>query len=254
MLFRSQLRFGRRIDRALRRADVLLTATTSNQAIFAQRKGVSSIYLPENGIEGAITLNTGKFPATPLRIAWIGSLEARKGLILLIEAIARLRNPASVRVDIFGDGPLRGQLEARAAELGIDAQLLWHGHVSRQQVLDGLDQAHLHVITGLNEANTTSVWEALGRSVPLLALDHCGMHDVVQPPYGLRVPVTGIEGTTQAIADAIDQLVVAPERVEEMARSCAEACEHYRIAHRPTVFMEAYRTAMTRFHGQGARQ
>ena len=172
-------------------------------------------------IKDVITLNPLKFSATPLRIAWIGSLEARKGLILLLEAVARLRDPAGVYVDVFGDGPLRAQLEERATTLGISAQIQWRGHVSRQQVLDGLDQAHLHVVTGLNEGNPTSIWEALGRSVPILALDHCGMHDVVQLPYGLRVPVTGVEDTISAIADALEQLLAAPERLEEMARSCA---------------------------------
>lgn len=249
-----QLRFSRRIDRALRRTDVLFTATTGIQTIFTDRKSVTSIYLPENGIEDAITLNLAKFPATPLRIAWIGSLEARKGLILLLEALARLRDPKTICLDIFGDGPLRPQLQARAAELGIDQHITWHGQVPRQRVFEGLDAAHLHVITGLNEANTTSVWEALSRSVPLLALDHCGMHDVVQPPYGIRVPVTGIEDTILGIATALDQLLASPERLEEMARSCAAACDHYRIVHRPAVFLKAYRTAMARFHGREAQQ
>lgn len=245
-----QMRFSRRIDRALHRADALLTATTENQAIFARRKGVSSTYLPENGIDGAITLNTAKFPATPLQIAWVGSLEARKGFILLLEAVARLQTPAAVHVEIFGDGPLRGQLEARAVALGIDKQLFWHGRVARQQVLDGFDRAHLHVITGLNEANTTSVWEALGRSVPILSLDHCGMHDVVQPPYGIRVPISSIEDTIQAITHSLEQLITEAARLDTMARSCAEACDHYRIVHRPAVFLEAYRTAVARFHAR----
>lgn len=248
-----QLRFSRRVDQALRRTDVLLTATTGVQAIFAERKGVSSIYLPENGIEDAITLNRDKFPATPLRIAWIGSLEARKGLILLLKALARLRDPKAICLDIFGDGPLKPQLQTRAAELGIDQHLTWHGRVPRQRVLEGLDKAHLHIITGLNEANTTSIWEALGRSVPVLALDHCGMHDVVQPPYGIRVPVTGIEDTIVGIATALEQLLAAPDQLEEMARSCATACDHYRIVHRPAMFLEAYRIAMARFHGREAR-
>ena len=91
-----QLRFSGRVTRALRRADVLFTATTENQAIFERLKGVRSRYLPENGIEGTITLDESKFPARPIRILWIGSLEARKGLILLIEAIGMLRDPQQI--------------------------------------------------------------------------------------------------------------------------------------------------------------
>lgn len=248
-----QLRFSRRVGRALRRADVLMTTTTENQAIFERRKGVKSIYLPENGIDGPITLNIEKFPPTPLRIAWIGSIEARKGLLLLIDALSRMRRSADIRVDIFGDGPLRERLKERARVLGVNACLRWHGHVNRQRVLAGLDEAHLHVLTGLNESNTTSLWEALGRSVPVLALDHCGMRDVVRPPYGLRVPVTSVDITIQALADSLDELVESPQQLENMARSCRTACDRYRIVHRPAVFLDAYRTAIARFQSRAKR-
>ena len=241
-----QLRFSGRVTRALRRADVLFTATTENPAIFERLKGVRSRYLPENGIEGTITLDESKFPARPIRILWIGSLEARKGLILLIEAIGMLRDPQQIRVDVLGNGPLRESLIARAAELGVSDQFHWHGHVARSEVLDLLDRSHLHVITGLNEANTTSIWEALGHSVPVMTLDHCGMRDVVEPSYGIRIPVTDMQGCSRDIAAALEELIVAPERLETMARACATECDRFRIVHRPGTFLDAYKTAQSR--------
>lgn len=245
-----QLRFVPRIGRALRRADFLFTATTENQAIFARLKRVPSTYLPENGIEGAISLDERKFPVEMMRIAWIGSLEARKGLSLLLEALARVRRKDAVRVDIIGDGPLREDLERLAENLEIDGRLVWHGRIPRAQVLELLDDANLHVITGLNEANTTSVWEALGRSVPVLALDHCGMHDVVRSPYGIRVPVTDIAGTVQGITDALDGLIDAPERLEAMARTCVIECERFRTAHRSKIVLAAYTSAIQRYQAR----
>lgn len=247
-----QLRFSRRVDRALQRTDFLFTATTENQAIFERLKGVKSTYLPENGIEGTITYNPDKFPAQPIRIAWIGSLEARKGLVLLLNAIALLRDASQVQVDIVGDGPLGGQLRQLAADLGIEEHVIWHGQVPRQRVLELLGHAHLHVVTGLNEGNPTSIWEALGRSVPVLSLDHCGMHDVVQPPYGIPVPVTDIDGTTRAIAQALEGLIDAPEQLETMARSCAAECDRFRVEYRPAILLDAYKTAIARYREREA--
>lgn len=247
-----QLHFGRRVDRALHRTDVLLTATTENQTIFRRLKGVDSIYLPENGIDGDIRLNGTKFPIDCVRIVWIGSLEARKGLTLLLQAVARMPDRRGLTINVVGDGPDRTALQKQAMETGIAEHIVWHGRVPRTTVMTLLDDAHLHVITGLNEANTTSVWEALGRSVPVLALDHCGMHDVVQPPYGIRVPLIDVEGTINGIAVALGSLVDDPARLEAMARSCAAACERFRIEHRAPVLLDAYQTAITRFHGRGA--
>ncbi len=239
-----QLRIGGRVPRALRRANVLFTATTENQAIFRRLMGVASRYLPENGIEGAITLDATKFPAYPIRIVWIGSLEARKGLTLLIEAVRMLHDARQVHVDILGDGPLRDMLVRRAGELGIGDRFHWHGHVSRDQVLKLLDRSHLHVITGLNEGNPTSIWEALGRSVPVLTLDHCGMRDVIKPAYGIKIPVTDTNQCSRDIADALEMLIDAPERLEAMARAIATDCDRYRLVHRPSIFLDAYADAI----------
>lgn len=245
-----QLRIGGRVTRALRRADVLFTATTENQAIFRRLKRVSSRYLPENGIEGAITLDTAKFPARPIRIVWIGSLEARKGLILLIEAVGMLGDARQIHVDILGDGPLRDMLVRRADELGIGDRFYWHGHVPRNRVLELLDRSHLHVVTGLNEGNTTSVWEALARSVPVLTLDHCGMRDVIAPAYGIKIPVTDANKCSRDIADALQAMIAAPERLETMARAIATECDRYRVVHRPGVFLGAYADAIAHYRAR----
>lgn len=242
-----QLRFSGRVTKALRRADVLFTATTENQSIFRRLKGVDSRYLPENGIEGSISLNETKFPARPIRIIWIGSLEARKGLTLLIEAIGMLQDPNQVCVDIVGNGPLRSSLAERAAKLGISERLEWHGHIPRDEVLQILDRCHLHVVTGLNEGNPTSIWEALSRSVPVIALNHCGMRDVVSGNCGITIPVTEARQCSEGIARAIQQLIDAPERLETMAHACVAECDRFRIVHRPTVFLDAYRTAIARY-------
>lgn len=247
-----QLRYSSRVTKALRRADVLLTATTENQAIFQRLKGVESRHLPENGIEGTIRLDTAKFPAQPIRILWIGSLEARKGLILLIEAIGMLQDAQHVHVDILGDGPLRGELMQRATDLGVAQRFEWHGQVPRQRVLDLFDHSHLHVITGLNEANTTSIWEALGRSVPVLTLDHCGMRDVIAPTYGIGIPVTHVEQSSRDIAAALESLIDAPERLEVMARAIATDCDRFRIVHRPRTFLDAYDAAIARYRARTA--
>jgi glycosyltransferase involved in cell wall biosynthesis len=248
-----QIRFSRRVTRALRRADVLITATTENQTIFRKKKGIESLYLPENGIEGQISLNETKFPAEPVRIIWIGSLEARKGLILLIEAIGMLQNPRQICVDIVGKGPLHDSLRERSMELGISEQFVWHGHIPRAEVFQLLDRCHLHVITGLNEANTTSIWEALSRSVPVLTLDHCGMRDIISPAYGIAIPVTDMQQCSLDIAISLQEVIDHPRRLETMARACIDECDRFRIVHRPAFFLAAYKSAITRYCSRTAK-
>ena len=60
----------------------------------------------------------------PRAVLFVGRLTEKADLRLLLEALhdPRLRN---VRLEVIGDGPDRAALEARAAELGVDA--VWHG-------------------------------------------------------------------------------------------------------------------------------
>lgn len=249
-----QLRFSSRVTKALRRTDVLFTATTENQAIFRQLKGVESHYLAENGIENSISLDETKFATQqPIRLIWIGSIEARKGLTLLIEAIGMLRNPAQICVDVVGDGPLRDSLCERTFKIGVGEYFVWHGQIPRADVLRLLDRSHLHIVTGLNEGNPTSIWEALGRSVPVLTLDHRGMRDVIAPTYGIGIPVTDARQCSQDIAAAIQQLIDAPERLEAMARACATECDKFRLVHRPAIFLDAYESAIARHRAKTAK-
>jgi hypothetical protein len=82
----------------------------------------------------------------------------------------------------------------------------------------------------------------------VVALDHCGMHDVVQPPYGIRVAISDYVTTVQQIAHVLQGLADAPESLERMARSCAAECERFRLRHRASVFLSAYDSAIERYH------
>ncbi len=56
---------------------------------------------------------------TRCRILNVGRLNSQKNQKLLLEAFARLAATHDARLIILGEGPLRGELEQRARELGI---------------------------------------------------------------------------------------------------------------------------------------
>ena len=246
-----QLRCSLRVRRALARADVLLTATTENQAIFRRVLDVDSVYLPENGIVGEVALNAAKFSDfTHLKLIWIGSLEARKALQLLVQAMQHMRHANRLEVHVVGDGPLRASLQAAVAAAGLSPQFIWHGKIGRDKVHGVLDEAHLHVVTSVSEGNPTTIWEAMACGVPTLSIDHCGMHDTVTEGAGLKVPVGPYDQVVAGFASRLDELVEQPQRLQQMAEKVVADADRFHWKGRSAFWLGRYAEAIARHRGR----
>jgi len=253
LLFRAavnwcQLRFSHRVRRAFARTDVLLTATTENQRIFNQILGRESEYLPENAIVGPISVNSEKFRTfQKIRLIWIGSIEARKALVLLVRALSRCRHAERFVVDVVGDGPLKEGLQLEVDACGLSDVFQWHGQVPRARVRELLSQAHLHILTSVSEANTTVIWEAMGCGLPTLSLDHCGMHDTILPGCGFKIPVSNLEKIVEDIAVVLDRVAENPADLQGMAERVIAHAGEFHWDHRPEFFLSQYDRAIMKY-------
>jgi glycosyltransferase involved in cell wall biosynthesis len=220
-----------RVRKGILKADVLLAATSENAHAIERVYGRRAIVVPENAIDaglGTMIDQAMPHPKTtshdPLRLVWIGTLETRKAITILLRALARLDAPTRWTLDVIGDGPLMSRSQEEAVALGVDGPICWHGKVPRDKAVALLEQADLHVLTSLAEANTTVLWEAMGASVPTMAIDHCGMHDSICNACGIRIPLDSIEAMSASFATAIGRLIddrSALARLSNGTRGCA---------------------------------
>ncbi|MCE8924124.1 glycosyltransferase family 4 protein [Bacteroides ovatus] len=237
-----QLHYSRRLKKALNATDILLTATSENQRLFKNIHGKDSICIPENCIIGHIHLNKGKF-VNPCKynLVVIGSLDARKSVGILLEAVARLKFKEMVHVDIVGDGSLKDKLQQYAIKNGLNSLITWHGKLPRDKAVQVFDSAHLHVITSISEGNPTTIWEAMSFGVPTLSFDHCGMHDTLCDGAGILVPIESTyEANVQGITNAIDVVLAAPERLERLAEATLIRAKKYTWEIRRKFWNELY--------------
>jgi len=240
-----QLRFSRRLHNSLKHTNILLTATTENQNIFRSVLRKESMYLPENGIVGEIRLNREKFASfDKIHLVWIGSIEARKGLKILVDALSKSQHSLDFLVHVVGEGPLRADLELKVCKAGLDGSFIWHGQVSRDKVQELLSFCHLHVITSVSEANTTVIWEAMACGVPTLTIDHCGMHDTVTNTTGIKIPVVDYQQVVDLFACRLDELAEQPIKLLDMAEGIIKYAPRYHWDLRPTFFLERYEEAI----------
>ena len=229
---RLRLRLNPRVKKAFRASDVVICATTEYARDISRAIGKTRhchlAYLPENNVDTLYDLNDGKFNEEKIRLIYIGRLDEGKAPMLMLEALAKVRRAAErFHLDILGEGPLLGRAKAFVERSGLSEAVEFHGRVERPRVFELLSKAHLMLLPTLYDANTTVVWEAMSHAVPTLCLDHCGMHDTIDPRVGIKIPVTSYRNVVDGIARQLQDIAGHPERLKMMAEALAEYRKNY---------------------------
>ena len=181
-----QLRLNLNLYKAIKNTDVLIAATTFDQNNFKRIYNTNVLYMPENGITQIINKKLEcERKSKVLNLIWVGSVDERKALIILLKAFLKIKNKDKIHIHIVGDGPLKNSLEGYANKNNINDYITWYGKLERKKVIEVFALSHLHIITSVGEGNPTTIWEAMSFGVPTLSLDHCGMHDTICEKCGI---------------------------------------------------------------------
>jgi glycosyltransferase involved in cell wall biosynthesis len=160
-----------------------------------------------------------KLGAGPLRPLWLcaGRLEEQKGHAVLLEALAEVRRRGLEFVAGFaGEGALRAQLERRAAELGLGAQVRFLGQV--EDVGPLLLAADAVVLPSLWEGLPLTLLEALARGRPVVASAVGGVPEVIEDRVEGRLTPPG---DVAALADVLESFHRRPDAALRLGRNGA---------------------------------
>lgn len=126
-------------------------------------------------------------PRGTVRALCVASLEEYKGHRVLFRALALASDALErVHLDVVGSGVLRADLEHAAVELGIAAQVRFHGGLTEPGVLALLTSADLFVLAsviepdGFMEGIPVALMEAMAVGVPVVASRLSGVPELVR--------------------------------------------------------------------------
>ncbi len=144
-------------------------------------------------------------PGEPL-VLTVGYLIERKGIRDLIAALGRLRREGrTVHLAVAGDGPLRGALEAQAAEEGVAGTVHFLGRVPHARVLALMARAQLVALPSWDEAFGLVYTEAMAQGTPVVAGKGEGPEDFIEDGVsGYLVPVRSPDALASIIAGVLD--------------------------------------------------
>jgi glycosyltransferase involved in cell wall biosynthesis len=160
-----------------------------------------------------------------LLLVYAGRLVPIKRVDRAIRAVAAARrNGVRARLAVVGDGPLRVDLDALRASLGLGDSVRFVGY--RQDLEEVIAAADVAVLTSDNEGTPVFLIEAAAGGKPAVATAVGGVSDVVTSETGRLVPPED----ESALARAIESLAHDPELRASLGRRARDHVRE-RFAH-----------------------
>jgi glycosyltransferase involved in cell wall biosynthesis len=159
-------------------------------------------------------------------LCYAGRLHPRKGLHVVLEALAELKRSRglTLRLAIAGGGREREALLEQAIRIGVEDQVFWQGVLNTGGLVDLLDQSRVFVYpTLLPEVFGCSNVEAMARGLCLITTNLGGTGDYVKPGVNALVCDFGSVSSLAGVLFAAVTDDVLRERISSQARADAQA-------------------------------
>ena len=206
--------------RAIRGAAAVIALTSAQATFVKETYGVPAdrIHVVPNGVDSRYFLPPRRpTDCGPLRLLFVGRLEAQKNVARLIDALTLVKEKVQLRV--VGDGALRAQLEQRAAQCGLPAEFA--GPLFGDDLLRAYAEADAFALPSDREGMPLVALEAMAAGLPVIATEVPGNIELIAGRGLLAAAEPG------ALAAAIDAVAADPGLRAELARRCADAAREY---------------------------
>jgi phosphatidyl-myo-inositol alpha-mannosyltransferase len=186
-----------------------------------------------NGIEVARFAKAEAYPTEGPTIMFVGRHEPRKGLTVLIDAMAGLGS--DVRLWVTGEGPQTAKLVADTAG---DPRICWIGRVSDDELASRLKGADVLCAPSLHgESFGVVLLEAMAASTPIVASDLPGYRNVARPDVEALLVSPG---DTSALADGLRRALDRGPAVERLVAAGEFRAARYSMDHLAERYLDLY--------------
>jgi glycosyltransferase involved in cell wall biosynthesis len=177
-----------------------------------------------------------------LRLVHHSSLQRIYGLEVALEALARLAarpDRPHLRLDVYGDGPYRPQIEAAVARLGVSDLVTLHGRVPMDALPALIAGCDIGLVPSLPEpyldlSLSTKLLEYVAMGLPVIASDLATFRAHFDDEAITYVP----GGDPDALADAIAAFAADPGRASRRAAAARRQAAPYAWSSQRQVYLD----------------
>jgi colanic acid/amylovoran biosynthesis glycosyltransferase len=172
------------------------------------------------GLEPGFHSEGTRIQLSDSRLVCVGRLCEAKGQLLLIDAVAQLKQ-RGVHVDLVlaGDGPMRAEIEIMVRELGLQDRVRITGWISSGRVREEILAARAMVLPSFAEGLPVVIMEAFALRRPVITTYIAGIPELVKAgENGWLIPAGSIGDLTAAMEDCLSRSSDEIERMGDAAR------------------------------------
>lgn len=217
--------------------DWLVTCTEANRAHLAPLAPPGRVELVYHGLDLA------RFPRAPaarpradrepVAVLSVCRLVEKKGVDVLLEALARLPATPAWRFTHVGGGPLSRAMKRRAEALGIADRVTWRGPLAQRELLEEYRNADLFALAsrvardGDRDGLPNVLMEAQSQGLACVATRVSAIGELLRDGANGRLVA---ENDPQALAEALAELIASPARRRALGEAGqARVREHFAL-------------------------
>jgi glycosyltransferase involved in cell wall biosynthesis len=214
--------------------------------------GCRKIFITPFGVDCSRFAPEHKAEDKCFTVGAVKALEPPYGMDDLIRAFALLREKMPegrpVKLEIYGEGSLRGSLQALIGSLGLEKCAFLRGAVPNTEVPSILNRMDAVCLPSIEESFGVSAVEAMACGVPVVASDADGFRETMEDGVtGFLVP----RHDPQAAAEKLLELAQHPELRESLGKSGRKrVLELYDFQKNVESMEQAYRETIRIFKGK----
>lgn len=174
------------------------------------------------------------------QLLYVGSLIQRKGLDLLLPALAKTGE--DIRLVIVGEGQEKELLEKQAAELGISRRIEFKGYLEGEPLRELYGSSDVFILPTREDCFGLVILEAMCASLPVISSKYAdGAFDLIEE--GENGCIVDPEDT-DAFADAISEMFADEDRLAAMGQRSYEKAHAFAFSEVAKGAIDALRFVM----------
>lgn len=216
----------------------LLTKNTKFKAGIPVSNGIDEARYEASAAEQR--LGPGRYSEQPT-VLFVGRLDQEKRVNELITAFAGLPADLGARLEIVGNGSLKGAWEKQADQLGLGDRVKFCGFVSEDDLIAAFGRCDVFCMPGVAELQSIVTLEAMAAGKPVIAANAMALPHLVKPEVNgyLFTP-----GDTEDLRIRLETLLRDPGLRDRMGAASKQIVAHHAMASTMSKFESLYEDAI----------
>ena len=152
-----------------------------------------------------------------LKLLWVGRFLPRKGLMLLLDVMEKLKEYPGIVLTLVGDGEERERILETIKIKELDATVIFNGKVPYKEVKKFYASKDVFFFTSLRDSGGSQLVEAMAFGMPVVTINLHGQSVIINDETGFRCPCKDPAETIEALANSILKLYNDPDLLSSMS-------------------------------------